>query len=97
MLTLFRSTAMAEAWSYLFLLFIAVPLKYGADLPVVVKVAGSAHGVLFVLYCLLLVYCAWTYRWSAKVCFLGLVAAFLPFGPFLFDRHYLPTDSQNPS
>ena len=37
-----------EGYSYLALLFIAMPLKYMADMPLAVRIAGSIHGALFV-------------------------------------------------
>jgi integral membrane protein len=39
-----------EGYSYLALLFIAMPLKYLADIPTAVRIAGSIHGVLFVAF-----------------------------------------------
>ena len=40
-----------EGVSYLVLLFLAMPLKYFADMPMMVTWVGWIHGVLFVLYC----------------------------------------------
>ncbi len=39
-----------EGISYLILLFIAMPLKYFGDIPSAVRVVGSAHGFLFILF-----------------------------------------------
>jgi len=46
----FRMIALAEGVSFLTLLFIAMPMKYFMGMPEVVRVVGSIHGVLFVLY-----------------------------------------------
>ena len=46
----FRVVSIAEATSFLVLLLIAMPLKYGADLPVAVQVMGPIHGILFLGY-----------------------------------------------
>jgi integral membrane protein len=37
-----------EGYSYLILLFIAMPLKYFFDIPEAVRITGMLHGVLFV-------------------------------------------------
>ncbi len=49
----FRAIALLEGLSFVLLLFIAMPLKYLAGMPLGVKVVGWAHGMLFVLYFLL--------------------------------------------
>ena len=46
----FRMIALAEGISFLTLLFIAMPMKYFMGMPEVVRVVGSIHGVLFLLY-----------------------------------------------
>ena len=48
-----RAIAYVEGWSYLVLLFVAMPLKYGADMPLAVRIVGSLHGFLFVWLALL--------------------------------------------
>jgi integral membrane protein len=81
-----RSIAVVEGLSYLGLLFIAMPLKYLGDMPLAVRIAGSAHGALFV-WLGLLVLGGLTRRgrslvWAGKI----LVASLLPFGTFVIDR-----------
>jgi integral membrane protein len=51
---LLRGIGIIEGISYLVLLFIAMPLKYFADLPIFVQIFGMAHGILFVLFVLTL-------------------------------------------
>ena len=46
----FRMTALAEGVSFLTLLFVAMPMKYFMGMPEVVRVVGSIHGGLFLLY-----------------------------------------------
>ena len=80
-----RKVALAEAVSFLVLLGIAMPLKYMAHLPIAVKVAGSVHGLLFVLFCIAL-WRAWLgARWPLSRAATLFVAALLPFGPFVID------------
>ncbi len=82
----FRIVAIAEGISFLILLFIAMPLKYMADMPLYVKYTGWLHGVLFISYLVLLVRvkseCDWTLAKTAW----ALIASLLPFGTFLLDR-----------
>src|SRR5690349_20635048 len=51
----FRAIALLEGLSFVLLLFIAMPLKYLAGMPLGVKMVGWAHGMLFVLYLLFFV------------------------------------------
>lgn len=46
----FRTVAFWEGVSYLLLLLVAMPLKYWLEFPLAVRIVGSAHGVLFLLY-----------------------------------------------
>lgn len=45
-----RIIAFLEGLSFLVLLFIAMPLKYLADMPLAVRIAGSVHGGLFLVF-----------------------------------------------
>lgn len=75
----------AEGISYLVLLFIAMPLKYLADIPLAVRIVGSLHGMLFVAFVALL----WTAKKNLPLTYPITLKAFilslLPFGTF-----YLP-------
>ena len=51
----FRLIAQVEGASYILLVFIAMPLKYGIGWDLAVRYLGMAHGVLFIAYCLALV------------------------------------------
>ena len=80
------------AWSegISFLLFgISMPLKYGFDIPQPNYVIGMAHGILFILYNLLILINTSKNKWKIKkvifLCFLSLV----PFGTFYGDFKYL--------
>jgi integral membrane protein len=96
MLNLFQTTlgrlrviAFAEGISFLILLFIAMPLKYIWGQPMAVRQVGSAHGLLFVLYILLVVMCRIEYNWSARKTWILLLISVIPFGNFYADKHYL--------
>ncbi len=76
----------AEAFSWLLLLFVAMPLKYIWNKPLMVTYTGWVHGVLFILYCIHLLLAKQLLNWSFKKLFTGGVAAFLPFGTLWFDK-----------
>lgn len=75
-----------EGVSFLLLLGVAMPLKYGMGIDMAVKIVGWAHGVLFIGLALL-VLLAWLDKaLPFRHAFLTMVAALLPFGPFWMDR-----------
>ncbi|MDB5197823.1 MAG: hypothetical protein JWP88_2194 [Flaviaesturariibacter sp.] len=76
----------AEAFSWLVLLFIAMPLKYICDQPVAVKYTGWVHGILFIFYCIHLLLAKLLLKWSFGKMITGGLAAFLPFGTLWFDK-----------
>jgi integral membrane protein len=82
-----RVIGMMEGASFLILLGIAMPLKYLAGLPLAVRVVGSLHGLLFVLYVAAVLGVGVSMRWPVRRVLAALVAAVVPFGPFVFDAH----------
>ncbi|WP_345245028.1 DUF3817 domain-containing protein [Nibrella saemangeumensis] len=82
----FRLIALLEGISYLVLLGIAMPLKYWAGIPEVVKVVGWAHGVLFVAYLVTLLGAAIDRRWSFGRVVFAFIASLVPFGTFYLDK-----------
>lgn len=74
-----------EAVSFLLLLGVAMPLKYGAGLPAAVTAAGLVHGVLFLALCYTTLLTASEVKWSIGKAASVIGAALLPFGPFLID------------
>ena len=79
--------ALAEGISFLTLLFIAMPMKYFMGMPEVVRVVGSIHGGLFVLYVGLLTMLHFRQRWSYTFSLYALLASVIPFGTFMLDKH----------
>ena len=84
-LSRFRLIALLEGISFLFLMLIAMPLKYMAGNLTVIKYAGWAHGVLFILYCLLLAQVWKQYKWKFIKVVGAFVASLLPFGTFVLE------------
>lgn len=85
-ITIFRKVAVAEGISYLLLLFVAMPLKYFAGMPLAVKYTGWAHGLLFVLYAAFLVMAWQEQKWKFGKAVVIFLASLLPFMPFLVDK-----------
>ncbi|HEX9996344.1 MAG TPA: DUF3817 domain-containing protein [Abditibacterium sp.] len=83
--TRLRLLGLCEGWSFVVLVLVAMPLKYLFQRPEAVRVVGSIHGGLFVLYVLAVLVVAALHRWHLRRTFLALVASVIPFGPFLLD------------
>lgn len=81
----FRLIANIEGWSYIVLLFVAMPLKYWAGMPMAVRIVGMLHGVLFVAFCLSLLEMILRFRWSIIKVILVFISSLLPFGTFYMD------------
>jgi len=81
-----RTLGKVEGISFLFLLGVAMPIKYLAGNPLVVKYAGWVHGILFILFCVALVNVMRTQGWGVRKALKPFIASLLPFGPFLIDR-----------
>ncbi len=79
----FRIVAYWEGISYLVLLLIAMPLKYGLGLAVAVRVVGSLHGALFVAYLVLLALAARAL--GPRLTALAAVVSLIPGGTFWLD------------
>ena len=90
----FRKVAIAEGVSFVALVFIAMPLKYLAKIPIAVTIAGSMHGILFISFIKL----AWDLKvagdksaiWFGK----AFLASVLPFGTFYMDHKVWKAEEQ---
>ncbi|MFK7922625.1 MAG: DUF3817 domain-containing protein [Bacteroidia bacterium] len=81
-----RLIAFAEGVSFLLILFVTMPLKYAFDQPLPNKVIGMIHGVLFVLYIVLVLMVKIERDWSIKTLLLAWAASIIPFGTFWADK-----------
>lgn len=81
-----RLVGVLEGISFLLLLFVAMPLKYFADMPMAVRITGSAHGLLFCAFVYVLFTTATEHDWPLRKSALAFVASIVPFGPFVLDR-----------
>ncbi len=89
----FRKISIVEGISAILLYFVAMPLKYIAHIPEAVRVVGTLHGLLFLVFliCLLRVWMA--DKWPLSKVILGFVAGNVPFGAFWFERRLRAEES----
>ena len=81
-----RHISMIEGISYLLLLFIGMPLKYGMGIKSVNMALGMGHGVFTMVFCLILGL-AWLQKTlSTKWCVGVFIASLLPFGAFVAEK-----------
>jgi integral membrane protein len=80
-----RIVAFIEGCSYLLLGFTMI-LKYKFGMPQPNYIVGLAHGILFVLYIVLLLQVAFEHRWNIFKIFLAFLASLIPFGTFYADK-----------
>ena len=84
-ISILRLTGIIDGLSLIVLLFIAMPLKYMADIPQAVTIVGSLHGGIFVAYFLSIIYTQLRIQWNVTLSMLAVLVAFIPFGNFAFD------------
>jgi integral membrane protein len=80
-----RAIGLIEAASFLLLLGVAMPLKYFAGMPQAVTLVGWVHGLLFIAFCIALVQAHQEAKWTVRQSGVFLLAALVPFGPFVID------------
>jgi integral membrane protein len=90
----FRIVAFWEGISYLLLLFVAMPLKYGFGADMAVRIVGMGHGVLFLAYCLTLALAA--RRLGARLSLVAFMVSLVPAGTFWLERR-LRRDEREPA
>jgi len=85
-LTLVRVTGLLDGVSLLALLCIAMPLKYWADMPYAVTLAGSVHGGIVIVYAAAVLHAQIRLQWHIVWTLLSIAAAFIPFANFVLER-----------
>lgn len=81
-----RKVGNAEGISYLLLLGVAMPLKYMAGMPEAVRILGSIHGFLFVLFIVVLFRVWQTQKWPYERVAMAFLLSIVPFGTFYLDK-----------
>ncbi len=85
-LTRYRVMAYVVGVVLLVLVFVAVPLKYLADSPGLVRTVGPVHGFLYIVYLLVSFHLAVKSRWPLPRTLVVLLAGTVPFLSFLVER-----------
>ena len=80
-----RRIGFAEGLSFIVLVFIAMPLKYMADMPLAVRIVGSLHGFLFLWFLWALWRVYKVLAWDMEKLAWSFMASILPFGTFVAD------------
>ncbi len=91
MVARFRLVAYAEAVTFLMLLAVDV-VKRGFDGPDLVKIMGPVHGVLFLVYFVMVLQIRGSQGWALGRTILVIVASALPFGGFFVGSHLRETN-----
>lgn len=78
-----------EGFSFLILLFLAMPLKYIFDYPQMVRGVGMVHGLLFIAYFLGALFLYKPMNWNKKELSIILGCSVIPFGPFYAEKQYI--------
>jgi integral membrane protein len=81
-----RVVAWIEGISYIILLFVAMPMKYFAGAPAMVRTVGMIHGLLFVLFTITAFQAKIEYGWNARRFLRVFLTSFIPFGMIMLDR-----------
>jgi len=86
-----------EGLSLLLLLFVAVPLKYWAGNPAMVRTLGPIHGAFFLWYIFQTLSIGVEQRWQfQKTTWKVLIACIIPFGTFFVGRQLRISDGKAP-
>jgi integral membrane protein len=80
-----RIVAFIEGCSYLLLGFTMI-LKYKFSMSQPNYIVGLAHGILFVLYIVLLLQVSFLHRWSIIKMLMAFLSSLIPFGTFYADK-----------
>jgi integral membrane protein len=90
-LTILKKIAVIEGISYL-LFAVTVPLKRIYDYHWPNKIVGMSHGILFILYILLVYINSKSERWNWKTKALLYLASVIPFGTFIVEKKILKNE-----
>ena len=89
-----RILAILEGISFL-LLIPTVILKYQYDMGLPNKIVGSVHGILFILYCIWVIYYAIKKKWNLMKTLICLAASLLPIATFIVDQRILKAEVED--
>ncbi len=82
----FRLINKIEGYSFIILLFIAMPLKYSFGFPIATKIAGMIHGLLFMMFVYQLIESMKDVPFNKKEALIYFILSLVPFGSFYTDK-----------
>jgi integral membrane protein len=82
----YRVMAIVTGTFLVILVFIAMPLKYGADHPTPTKIFGVAHGFLFMVYLVATLDLGIRLRWHPIKLLIVMACGTIPFASFVAER-----------
>ncbi|MFD1629717.1 DUF3817 domain-containing protein [Pseudopedobacter beijingensis] len=83
----FRFIAYWEGWSYL-AIFVTMIFKYVFKMGTANFIVGSVHGILFILYVILLFLLLLNKRINITQALIGFIVSLIPFGTFYADKKW---------
>lgn len=86
---LFRIIAVLEGFSWVTLLFFAVPIKYIYNIEIYVQKIGMVHGLLFIIYIAIAFLLQLKINWSKKELLIILIGSIIPLGFLYVDKKCL--------
>lgn len=75
-----------EGWSFLILLFIAMPMKYILGIAIATKIVGMIHGGLWIWFLYALYEFQKEYKWGIKFSAFAFLMSIIPFGTFYLHK-----------
>lgn len=82
----FLKIGKVEGYSYLLLVFVAMPLKYVWNIPDWIRPVGTIHGVLFVAFMCIVALMLFAGKLSFKKSVYAFLLSLVPFGTFYLKR-----------
>ncbi len=92
-INILRKAALIEGVTLILLVLIALPLKYYYGYPEAVRIMGPIHGIAFLAYVFILTSSVSKDQITLVKWIIGLFAAFIPFGSFIFEHFMLKNTS----
>ena len=89
-----RIIAFLEGCSFLLLGFTMI-LKYKFDMPQPNYIVGMLHGLLFIVYIILVLQVAYLKKWKIITIFWAFLASLIPFGTFYADKKIFSVQKSN--
>ena len=86
---MYRVTAIVTGIGLLFLVLVAIPLRYLGDEPWLSKAYSPIHGLIFMAYVVVVIWVTTRRHWSPVKALLIIVAGAIPFASFIVERRVI--------